>query len=83
VDHAIRLARPTAQALKIFERTALDLGSRRGKGCGGRIRAGEAEHLMSRGDQLSADYGTDEAGDAGDEDTHDEILQVQVGVQAR
>ena len=63
-------SRATAQALEIFERTAMDIGSRRGKGRGSRIRAGEAEHLMPRGDQFSDDGGADEAGRAGDEDTH-------------
>jgi hypothetical protein len=37
VDHSVRCARSIAQAIDIFERTAMDFGSRRGKGCGGCI----------------------------------------------
>jgi hypothetical protein len=48
----------------------------RGKGRGSRIRAREAENLMTRGDQLSDDGGTNKTGGAGDEDTHEEVLHV-------
>jgi hypothetical protein len=70
VDHAIRSGRSRVQALEIFERTAVDIGSCPGKGRGSRVRAGEAEHLMPRVDQLADDGGTDEPCGAGDEDAH-------------
>jgi hypothetical protein len=35
-----------------------------------------AENLMTRGDQLSDDGGTNKTGGAGDEDTHEEVLHV-------
>jgi hypothetical protein len=46
------------------------VGSRRDKGLGCRIRAREAEHLMTGVDQFSDDCGTDEACSAGDKNTH-------------
>jgi hypothetical protein len=56
---------------------ALYVGSRRGKGGGGSIRASEAENLMSSGGQLFDNGGADESTRAGNEDTHKEILQVE------
>ena len=53
----------------------MDVGPGRGKRRGGRVRAREAEHLVSRADQFLDNGGADEAGRAGDEDTHEEILQ--------
>lgn len=54
----------------------MHLGPCRGKGRGSRIRAREAENLMTRGDQFSDDGGANETGGAGDEDAHDGILHV-------
>jgi hypothetical protein len=46
------------------------VGSRRDKGLGCRIRASEAEHLMTSIDQFSDDCGADEAGSSSDKNTH-------------
>src|SRR5260370_10888115 len=48
VDHRVRSDRSAAQALEIFEPTAMYMGSRGGNGRGSRIRASQAQHLMSR-----------------------------------
>src|ERR1700722_13618860 len=48
VDHAVRSDCSTAQALEIFQRAAMYLGSCGGNGRGSRIRASQTEHLMSR-----------------------------------
>src|ERR1700687_3111815 len=46
------------------------VGSRREKEFACRIRASEAEHLMTSVDQFSDDCGTDEACSSGDKNTH-------------
>jgi hypothetical protein len=70
VDHAIRRGRATAQALEIFKRTAMDLPACRGELHRTCLRPGEAEHLMTRSDELPNDCGADEACSPGDENTH-------------
>src|SRR5690348_9717280 len=45
-------------------------GSRCAKGFGCRIRAREAEHLMTSADQFSDDCGTDKACSSGNKNTH-------------
>ena len=54
----------------------MDFGPRRGKRRRPPIRTSQAEDLMSRADQLSDDGRADEAGGAGNENTHEAILQV-------
>jgi hypothetical protein len=70
VDHSVGSRCAAAKAFEIFERTAMYGGSRRNKGLGCRIRASEAEHLMTSVDQFSGDCGTDEACSSGDKNTH-------------
>jgi hypothetical protein len=70
VDHSVGSPCAAAKALEIFERTAMYVGSRRDKGLGCRIRASEAEHLMTSIEQFSDDCGTDEAGRSGGKNTH-------------
>ncbi len=48
----------------------MNVGSRRAKRRGGRIRASEAEDLMSRGDQFFDDGGAKESGRASNKDAH-------------
>jgi hypothetical protein len=48
VDHPVSSDRSAAQALEIFQRTAMYIGSCGGNGRGSGIRASQAEHLMSR-----------------------------------
>jgi len=47
VDHPVRSDRSAAQALEIFQRTAMYIGSCRGNRRGSHIRASQAEYLMS------------------------------------
>jgi hypothetical protein len=54
------------------------IGSCRGKSRGRRVRASKAEHLMTRAEELLDDGGTDEAGGAGNEDTHISIIDWHV-----
>ena len=69
VDNAVRGRCSAAQALEILERTAMNVGPGRGKGCGGRIRARKANYLMSCADEFLNDGGADEARSASKEDT--------------
>jgi hypothetical protein len=62
--------------LSSIEPTAMDIGPCRGKGSVSRIRASEAEYLVSRIDQFSDNGGADESGRAGNKDTNNENLQV-------
>jgi hypothetical protein len=71
VDDPVGRGRAGAQAVEVVQRAAVDLrpggGDRGGRG----IRAGEPEDLMARPDQLGDDGGADEAGRAGEENTHE------------
>jgi hypothetical protein len=71
VDHRIRLGRTAAQAVGIPEVAVVRPGACGEERFGARIGTGEAEHLMARADQVLNDGGADEAGGAGDEDTHE------------
>jgi hypothetical protein len=73
VDDPVRERSAAAQAFEILEIAAMGLRSRRGKGRRSRIRAGEADYLVSRGDQFADDGRANEAGRAGDEDTHEKF----------
>ena len=42
------------------------------------VRAAEAEHLMAGGDQFLDDGRADEAGGAGDENTHEQVSRVSL-----
>ena len=72
VNHAIRRCCSTAQALQVFNVTAMDfdIGSRRDKGFGARIRARETEHLMTSVDQFPDDRCTNEACCTGNKNPH-------------
>jgi hypothetical protein len=48
VDHPVRSDRSVAQALEIFQRTAMYIGSCGANGRGSRIRTSQGEHLMAR-----------------------------------
>jgi hypothetical protein len=74
MDYTVGNRGAAAKAFEIFERTAMYLGSRREKRLGCRIRASEAEHLMTSVDQFSRNCRTDEACSAGDKNTHILIL---------
>ena len=70
MDHAIRGGGAPAQAVEVLKVAAKGLGARCGKRLGARIRAGEAEHLMTRADEFLNDGGADKARSSSDEDTH-------------
>ena len=75
VDHAVGRLGASAQAVEILERAAHD-----GRACRGeRVRVGvgadEPEHLVPRAQQFTNGGAADEAGRAGDEDTHGHILR--------
>jgi hypothetical protein len=59
VDHTIRSDRSAAQALEIFQRTAMYIGSCSGNGRRSRTRASQGEHLMPRVDQFPNNGRTD------------------------
>ena len=48
----------------------MHLGPGGGERRGGRVRTGEAEHLVARGDEILNDGGTDKPSSAGNENTH-------------
>jgi hypothetical protein len=57
VNDNIRCGGPAAQALNIFEGTAMYFSACRGKRGGSRIRASEAQHLMPGIDEFLNDGG--------------------------
>ena len=71
-------AAPRLQAVEVFHRTAMDGSAGLFEGCGAGIRAGEAEDLVAGGDQFLNDGRADEAGGAGNKDTH-EIVSIRFG----
>jgi hypothetical protein len=70
VNHAVRSGRSAAKAFKIFERAAMHLGPSGDKRFSSRIRASEAEYLMTRVNQLTDNSRTDETCGACNENTH-------------
>ena len=76
VDHAVRRARAATQAIKIFERPAMDSSA----GGGERrtdIGAREAEHLMPIRDQFLNDSGAYESSRTSNKDAHEEDLRLR------
>ena len=73
MDHAIRGGGATPQTVEVFKIAAMHLGAGGDERLGGRVRAGKAEHLMARAEELLNDGGTDETGSASDENTHDDF----------
>ncbi|MGY3292078.1 putative NAD-dependent protein-ADP-ribosyltransferase YbiA (DUF1768 family) [Bradyrhizobium sp. LM3.6] len=70
VQDAVRGSGAAAQGRMVLQRPAMDLGAHRGEGgCAG-VAAGKAGNAMAGGDQVPNDGGADEAGGAGDENTH-------------
>jgi hypothetical protein len=65
VDDAIGCGRSGAQALEIFERAAMHLGSRGSNGYCALIGAGATDHLIAWVDELLNNCGTYETGGAG------------------
>ena len=63
-------AAPAPQAVQVFEIAPVHFGPGGGERRGGRIRSGEAEHLVARADEFLNDGGADEACRSGDENTH-------------
>jgi hypothetical protein len=70
VNHTVGSRCAAAKAFEIFERTAMYVSSHCNKGLGCRIRASEAEHLMTGVDQFSDDCGTDKACSSSHKNAH-------------
>src|SRR5205807_294257 len=60
------------QDVDVLDVAAQDRGARRGDLVGGGVRAGQAEDLVSLGEEFGDDGRSDPTGRAGDEYTHDE-----------
>jgi hypothetical protein len=66
VDHGVGRSRAAAQAIEIFKRAAMNFGTCRGKrGCS-RIRAGQAEHLMTCSEEFLNDRRAEPSSGASD-----------------
>ncbi len=77
VDDAVGGRRAAPQAVEVFNRAAMHRGAGPFDRSGGGIGAGEAEHLVARGEEVLDDGGADEAGGACHENTH-EIISIMV-----
>src|SRR5271163_1793122 len=55
MDHAVRLGRPAAQTLQVFEIPAMDLGAGGDERLRSRIRPCQSEHLMAGVDEFRND----------------------------
>ena len=73
MDDAVGRRGARAQAVEVVEVAALDLGAGGLDGGGRRVRAGEADDLVARSDELGDDGRADETGCAGDENTHEAL----------
>ena len=72
VDDAVRAGGAVLQAVRIVDRSAIDLGPRGGKSRRLLVRTIEADHLMARRDQLLDDARADESSRASDKYTHEQ-----------
>jgi len=70
VNHPVGGGRSAPQAFQILEIAAMRLGAGGGKRPGGRVRAGKAQHLMTRAYEFVNDGGADKSCSACDEDSH-------------
>ncbi len=77
VDDAIGLRRRPAQAVELVEVTAPGLRSERRELRRGQVGPGEADDVVTRGDQFADDHRSDVAGAAGEEDVHGGLLGVE------
>jgi hypothetical protein len=73
VDEAVRAGSPSLEAVQVFNRPAMDLGTRSSQRHGLFIRTAETEDLMACGDQLLDDGRPDESGGTGNEYTHEKV----------
>lgn len=55
MDHAVRLGRPAAQTLQVFEIPAMDLGAGGDERLRSRIRPRQSKHLMASVDEFRND----------------------------
>ena len=70
VDHAVRRRRTPAQRVQVREVAAMRFRPGGEENRGTRVRPGEAEHPVARGEQVGDDRGADEAGRPGEEYAH-------------
>jgi hypothetical protein len=83
MDHGVRASSPGAEAFQIIEVAAMHLGALGGKRLGAGIGAGETENLVASPDEFRNEGRTDEAGGAGNENTHREFSLIKGGRIAR
>lgn len=83
VDHAIHAFHTGTQAAGVFQRAAVNSGTRRPQRRSGGIGARQAPHLVSSTQQLADDSGPHEARGSSDEYTHEHILLVERSAMLR
>ena len=74
MNRSVCAHRSTAEGIQVFDGAPVDLRARRSQFLGGRIGAGEPEHLMACANEFLHDGRADEAGGTGDEYFHGLIL---------
>ena len=78
MDDAVRSGGALLEAVRVLNRSAIDLGASRSQSRRLVVRTTDADHLMAGGDQFLDDGRADESGRAGDKYTHEQSLQVFV-----
>ena len=76
VDHSVRTGRAVLQAVRVRDRSAIDLGPGGGQGRRLLFRSIDADHLVAGRDQVVDDARADESGRAGDKHAHEEVSRV-------
>jgi hypothetical protein len=76
VDYRIRLIRAGTERLGMFQIAAMDPRAGTFEGARAGIGSRQAENLVPRREQFGNDTGTDEAGGAGEEDTHEQPFDI-------
>ena len=76
MDHAVGLGGTGPQARRVLERSAVHLGAGFGQRPRAYVGAGQAEDPVTGLEQFRHDARADEAGGAGEKDTHDEASAI-------
>jgi hypothetical protein len=79
MDHAVSGGRAAAQAVEIVERSTMHASAQGRERGGCFIGAGKAGHLVTGGDQGMDNGRADEAGGAGHENIHGNLLGLDGG----
>jgi hypothetical protein len=73
VHHAVGLLRPRPEHVRVGDVAPQHRSPGGLETCGGRVGAGQAQHLVAGGQQLGDDGGPDPARGTGDEHAHDDL----------